>query len=124
MIKTIPETIDDLSKLGKKKSTSPIDVIFIGGFLAGILLSFGCVLSLLTGGDNAGLNKDFPGLVRLLSGAIFPVGLILIVLTGADLFTGNSLIIPTSNFRKHFDWNNIIVEKKDQYFAIVEALVF
>ena len=36
---------------------------------------------------------EAPGFQRLLSGAVFPLGLILVVFTGAELFTGNNAVL-------------------------------
>ena len=50
------------------------------------------VLCLLTLGVLAGAFIAF-GVVRLLSGLVFSLGLILVVVGGAELFTGNNLIV-------------------------------
>ena len=45
-------------------------------------------------GDGAALSAALPyGIVRLLTGLVFSVGLILVVVGGAELFTGNNLIV-------------------------------
>ena len=52
------------------------------------------------------------GLARLVAGSVFPVGLILIVLVGAELFTGNNLMemawaekkITTGGFARNLAW--------------------
>ena len=36
------------------------------------------------------------GLVRLMSGLIFPVGLMMVILMGTELFTGNALMITAA----------------------------
>ena len=41
-----------------------------------------------------------PGFKSLVSGAVFPVGLIAIVLTGMLLFTGDTMLIPMAVFQK------------------------
>lgn len=48
-------------------------------FIAGIFLSFGGLLSEVVGGGSAGLTASNPGLVKLLSGFVFPVGLVMFV---------------------------------------------
>lgn len=49
-------------------------------FIAGVFLSFGGLLSEIVGGGSAGLNASNPGLVKLLSGFVFPVGLVMYAL--------------------------------------------
>ena len=41
------------------------------------MLSFGGLLSEIVGGGSGGINASNPGLVKFLSGAVFPVGLIM-----------------------------------------------
>lgn len=50
--------------------------------MGGVLLSFGGILSLIIGGgDFVNLTPNFPGLNKLLTAAVFPIGLIMIVLS-------------------------------------------
>ena len=42
--------------------------------LAGVMLSFGGLLSEIVGGGSPGLTESNPGLVKALSGFVFPVG--------------------------------------------------
>ena len=46
---------------------------------AGVMLSFGGLLSEVVGGGSGGINTSNPGLVKFFSGAVFPVGLIMYV---------------------------------------------
>lgn len=61
------------------------------GVLAGAFVALAAIAS-TTVATAAGSNLHF-GLTRLLSGLIFSFGLMLIVLAGAELFTGNNLIV-------------------------------
>lgn len=64
--------------------------------LAGAFIAFGAMLYTLTvTGSPAGF-----GLTRLLGGLAFSLGLILVVVGGAELFTGNSLIVMAWADRK------------------------
>jgi formate transporter FocA len=61
------------------------------GVLAGAFISLGAVFSNTV---TAGPTHAFPfGAVRLLGGLVFCLGLILVVVAGAELFTGNNLIV-------------------------------
>ncbi|MFH1613287.1 MAG: formate/nitrite transporter family protein [bacterium] len=65
--------------------------IIILGILAGAYIGFGGCISTLGGHDVAkylGL-----GLARFITGALFSVGLMLVVICGAELFTGNTLML-------------------------------
>lgn len=63
--------------------------------LAGAYIAFGGTLSLIIGYGFPEITAGNPGLQKLLSGAMFPIGLILVVILGAELFTGNNaLLVP------------------------------
>lgn len=51
-----------------------------------LLLSAGCLLSLLLSAGSPGLTRDNPGVSRLLQGLAFPVGLVLVYFAGAELY--------------------------------------
>lgn len=65
--------------------------LIILGILAGVYIGFGGCLATLVGHDIA---KYFGlGLSRFFTGAVFSVGLMLVVVAGAELFTGNNLML-------------------------------
>lgn len=71
-----------------KKASMPFLRLVALGFLAGACIAFGAAAS-----NMAAHSVANTGLARLVAGAVFPVGLILIVLVGAELFTGNNLMV-------------------------------
>ena len=77
--------------VGVKKATASILNILILGILAGVYIGFGAALATLVGIDAASMFGI--GVARILIGAVFSVGLILVVIAGAELFTGNNLMI-------------------------------
>ena len=82
-------------KVGCAKANRPLGRLFVLSILAGAFIALGGVLSLILGSGFAGASILNPSLGRLLSGLAFPVGLFMIVMTGADLFTGNNaLLLP------------------------------
>ena len=89
--KTIAETV--ASTVGVGKATSPWMTVFILGILAGAYIGFGGLLSTSVTfdiGPAMGL-----GFKKFLAGSVFSVGLILVVIAGAELFTGNNLMISS-----------------------------
>ena len=58
--------------------------------LAGVFIAFGAMLYTLVMSGESTLGF---GLNRWLGGAAFSLGLVLVVLAGAELFTGNDLIV-------------------------------
>ena len=43
-------------------------------------------------------------MAQLILGAVFPVGLIITVLTGAELFTGDAMLAPMAAFIHKISW--------------------
>ena len=73
--------------IGIKNVKLPYIKMFILGIYAGMFIASGGICSIvcsyrLTGGDG-----------RFISGLVFPIGLMLVLCAGAELFTGNCLLI-------------------------------
>lgn len=75
---------------GEKKSTLDTLSTFMLAVLAGAFIGMGAVFATTVIAGGAGLPY---GVVRLLSGLAFTLGLIMVVVAGAELFTGNTMII-------------------------------
>ena len=74
---------------GIKKASLPFLPLVTLGILAGIFIAFGAMFyTLVITGSSLGF-----GPTRLLGGVVFSLGLILVVVAGAELFTGNNLIV-------------------------------
>jgi formate transporter len=59
--------------------------------LAGAFVAFGSMFSIVV---SAGADGVLPyGVIRLLAGLVFSLGLILVIVGGAELFTGNTLMV-------------------------------
>jgi formate/nitrite transporter len=75
--------------VGQQKTLLPMGKLFLLGILAGIYIGFGAHLATTVGtGDWAGLY----GLKKIAMGTVFSLGLILVIIPGAELFTGNNLM--------------------------------
>lgn len=73
----------------------------VQAILAGAFIAFGGTLSLIVGYGFPEIAQGNPGLQKMLCGFMFPIGLILVVVLGAELFTGNNaLLIPPFMRRK------------------------
>ena len=86
-------------KVGCAKANRPVGRLIVLSILAGAFIALGGVLSLILGSGFAGASNVNPSLGRLLSGLAFPVGLFMIVMTGADLFTGNNALLMPGALR-------------------------
>ena len=85
------ETIELVSRAGVQKAKMRVDKIFFSSFLAGALLSFAAAVCLVTN-TAPWYQENAPGLIRMIGAIIFPIGLVMIVLTGADLVTGSFMV--------------------------------
>ena len=101
---TPSQTTDTAIEVGLKKvtlSNKRPARLAVSAFLAGCYIALGGALSLIVGFGFPGVTAENPAMQRLLSGVMFPIGLILVVTLGAELFTGNNaLLIPTFMRRK------------------------
>ncbi|KAF2873632.1 Formate/nitrite transporter [Massariosphaeria phaeospora] len=66
----------------------PTQLAFFKNVFGALLLSFGGIFALIVSQGSPGLEETNPGLPKMLMGATFPVGLVLIYFVGAELFTG------------------------------------
>ncbi len=73
------------------KANSGFLKVFLLAILAGVYIGFGCEISTLSAHDGAGFLGFGPN--RILAGAVFSLGLMLVVIAGGELFTGNVLIV-------------------------------
>lgn len=83
------EMSERVKTVGVTKANLDFWSTFVLAILAGAFISFGALFFTLVVHDS---NLSF-GLTRLLGGLAFCIGLILVIIAGAELFTGNSLII-------------------------------
>lgn len=84
-----PEVAHQAEAVGVTKGTRDTLSTVLLGILAGVFIGLGAMFCTLVTTD-AGLGF---GLTKLLGGVAFCLGLILVVVAGAELFTGNCLII-------------------------------
>lgn len=76
---------------GERKANLSVVQLLILGALAGVYIGFGGQLFTLVTSDLS--QYVGTGFSRLIGGFSFSVGLVFVVLSGAELFTGNSLIV-------------------------------
>jgi formate/nitrite transporter len=82
---------------GAKKARLSWDKALIAGFLAGAYIAFAGLLAIVV---SAGLPPErWGGLPTLFSGAVFTLGLILVLIAGSELLTGNMALIPLAAMR-------------------------
>jgi formate/nitrite transporter len=90
MSKKPKEIAEAVCESGGAKAELPLDRMFILAVLAGAYIAFGSHLATVVSQDSQ--QTLGAGLTSLLMGSVFPVGLMLVVIGGAELFTGNNLM--------------------------------
>ncbi|KAJ7072244.1 Formate/nitrite transporter [Mycena amicta] len=91
-------------KAGIAKHNERLDIIFFKAVVAGVMLSFGGLLSEVLSGGSPGLTQSNPGLVKILGGFVFPAGLVMIVLQGQELLTSNMMVFPMAVLKRAVPW--------------------
>lgn len=89
LLTSTQETVEETIHIGEKKAAKTHKYqTLIAGILAGTFIAMGSLAAAM--GSHTIENYS---LARFMAGAIFPVGLILIIICGGELFTGNTLLI-------------------------------
>ena len=122
--KIIAETV--AQTVGVTKATSPWLSLFVLGVMAGAYIGFGGLFSASVTFDmNPAMGL---GLKKLVAGAAFSIGLMLVVIAGAELFTGNTLMV-SSVMTGRVTWQKVVAKWGLVYVAnfvgsILLALLF
>jgi formate/nitrite transporter len=91
-----PQQIADITiEAGVKKSHLPTLSVMVLGFLAGAFIALGFLLDIHV---STMIPGPWASLGNLLGAAVFPIGLILVILAGGELLTGNMMSLPTAMF--------------------------
>ncbi|MCF6744741.1 formate/nitrite transporter family protein [Blastococcus sp. KM273128] len=78
--------------MGAKKVDRSWDRVLVSAFLAGAYIAFGGLVAITV---SSGLDPETWGtLPTLFTGATFTLGLVLVLIAGSDLATGNMLLVP------------------------------
>ncbi|KPU26725.1 FdhC protein [Caloranaerobacter sp. TR13] len=88
-ILTPPEIAQATINAGIKKANLPTLQMILLGIFAGIFIGFGAQADITV---MQTLKNIDVGLMKFMGAAVFPVGLMLVVIAGAELFTGNNLM--------------------------------
>ena len=106
------------------KANLPLARMIVLGIMAGMFIALGGAIS-----NTAVHDIAHVGLARTLAGVIFPVGLLMIILVGGELFTGNCLMIMAT-MNKRIKVSGLIRNLVIVYFSnligslIIDVLIF
>lgn len=101
-----PEIAGVASGIGEKKASLSLGKLLALGILAGAYIGFGANLATTIGCD---INKFLGnGIGQLVFGAVFSTGLMLVVIGGAELFTGNNMFMAISALDGRIGWSPVL----------------
>jgi formate/nitrite transporter len=99
---------------GKYKVGLPAWNMVVRGFMSGAYIAMGgalatvCSTGIMATDATLRYGTASAGFSQLILGAVFPVGLIITVLTGAELFTGDAMLAPMAAFIHKITWAQVI----------------
>lgn len=94
-----PEQIAKLTvETGTKKAKNSLSTVLTLGFLGGAFIALGFLLDIRV---IAGAPAEWGGIASFIGAAVFPVGLILVLLAGGELLTGNMMAVSLARFKKN-----------------------
>lgn len=108
---TPAETIELNMKACENKTVLPLGKMILLGIMAGVYIALGGATS-----STAAHAIENVGLARTIAGVIFPVGLMLIVFLGGELFTGNCLM-AMDVYAKRTTWKKMMYNLVVVYFS-------
>ncbi|WP_324276628.1 formate/nitrite transporter family protein [Blastococcus brunescens] len=93
------------AETGAKKTRRTWDRVLVSAFLAGAYIAFGGLVAITV---SAGLDPGTWGtLPTLFTGVAFTLGLVLVLIAGSDLATGNMMLVPLGAMRGKIDVGDV-----------------
>ena len=94
------------AETGAKKVHRSWDRVLVSAFLAGAYISFGGLVAITV---SSGLDpKTWGTLPTLFMGTAFTLGLVLVLIAGSDLATGNMMLVPLSAMRGRIGVGDVV----------------
>ncbi|PZE21877.1 formate/nitrite transporter family protein [Paenibacillus xerothermodurans] len=90
---------------GVQKTKLSLSQLLMLGFLGGAFISIGFLLDIRV---IANLPAEWGSLANFLGGAVFPVGLMLVVLAGGELITGNMMSVTMAYYARRISLTRVL----------------
>jgi formate/nitrite transporter len=120
--KTPRETVDALVAAGLKKTLCPIDRLFMLAVLAGVFVAVGGTFALSM---RFGLDPTASFTTQKLTlGICFSSGLLLIIMVGGELFTGNTMFLVVALLQRKISVWGVLYNWTVVYFGNFVGAVF
>lgn len=90
------------------KGELPVSRFLILSVLGGVFIAFGGLITVIVAGGMPGVAASNPGLINFVAGALFPVGLIMVAIAGADLFTSDCTAMTLPLLQKQINYKVLL----------------
>ncbi|MCJ8013984.1 formate/nitrite transporter family protein [Paenibacillus sp. KQZ6P-2] len=101
-----PQQIKDIAaETGEKKARASLSSLLVLGFLGGAFIALGFLLDIRVIGT---APKEWGSFAGFLGACVFPVGLILTLLAGGELLTGNMMTLPMAWFSRKIGFGAVL----------------
>ncbi|ASV69258.1 formate/nitrite transporter family protein [Cytobacillus sp. FSL W7-1323] len=99
------EIMEQTIATGVAKTKIPLLSLLVLGFLGGAFIALGFLLDIRVIGN---LPAEWGSFGSFLGAAVFPLGLVLVVLAGAELITGNMMSVASALFSKRISLGQLL----------------
>lgn len=105
---TPAQIAEEFAASGIYKTSLSTRKFCIIAILGGVFIAFGGLLSVMVAGGSPGIGAENPGIIKFIAGALFPIGLMMVSITGADLFTSDCTAFTLPLLQKRIKANLFI----------------
>lgn len=102
------EIADIFGTASQAKARTPLAKFAIMAIMGGIFIALGGLLTVVVAGGMPNVAREDIGLVKFVAGALFPVGLIMVSVAGADLFTSDCAGMTLASMQKKTLWTDLL----------------
>jgi len=103
---------------GVGKASKSWQDIFSLGIVSGAHIAFGAYLAITVGGACPGFAAENPGFQKIIFGAFgLPFGLIMTIITGGELFTGNTALVTAAYKEGKIELKDLLKNWISSYFG-------
>lgn len=94
------ETARKATNAGIRKAAMPWTHLALKSFMGGCFVAFGSLLDLAVQGGLPGIRATNPAISNFAGGLVFPVGMVLVILTECELFNANLVVMTLAAFQR------------------------
>lgn len=116
-VKSPKDAYDGMAEKGAANAKMSVAKILHQSIMGGCYVGFGGLLSLSIAGQLGRAVEGNPGLGKFVFAALFPVNLLLILMSGGQLFTGNSASVPAALCEGLCDFHDLVKSWGVSYFG-------